>query len=180
MTDAPRARHRGLLCAKRELAEITRKLDRAQTLCIDGAMEIEELKRRSTPLKARRSELQALLAEVDEPETVALHPAAAQAYAQLVLRLHEALEGDEGEEVRNQLRALIERVEFIPAEGLGKFGLEIHGNLARLLRISGATEAGLQTHKTPAASGSGGFEVSHGCEVLVGAGAGFEPATFRL
>ncbi|MCV0415880.1 MAG: hypothetical protein K5831_13520 [Brevundimonas sp.] len=78
---------------EKELAEIARRLERAQVMCMDGAMEIEELKMRSAPLKARRSELEALLAEVDEPDSVALHPAAAQAYAQLASRLHEALEG---------------------------------------------------------------------------------------
>ncbi len=77
-------------------------------------------------------------------------------------------------------RALIEQLAFIPAEGLGQFDLEIHGNLAQLLRISGAADAGCRTHKSPASNGSGAFEVSHWCEVLVGAGAGFEPATFRL
>ena len=69
----------------RELAEIARKLERAQTLRIDGAMEIDELKSRSAPLKARPTELQAFLAEVDETKTVALHPAAAQAYPHLAL-----------------------------------------------------------------------------------------------
>jgi hypothetical protein len=73
---------------------------------------------------------------------------------------------------------LIDQVVFIPVEGLGKFELEIQGKLARLLRISGA--AGSQTAKSPAASGDGAFENPHRCEVLVGAGAGFEPATFRL
>ncbi|WP_396595782.1 recombinase family protein [Brevundimonas sp. R86498] len=165
---------------ERELAEIARKLDRAQTLCIDGAMEIEELKRRSLPLKARRAELGALLAEVDEPAVLSLHPGVAEAYRRMAEQLREALDDVDGEDARDAVRALIERVEFIPVEGLGQFDLEIHGNLARLLRISGAAEAGARTHKSPAASGSGASEVSHRCEVLVGAGAGFEPATFRL
>jgi hypothetical protein len=64
-----------------------------------------------TPLKARRAELEVLLAEIDEPE---LHPAAAQAYAHLAARLHEALEGDEGEEVRTELRKLIEAGDLHP------------------------------------------------------------------
>ena len=92
-------------------------------------------------------------------------------------QLRQALDEVDGEDARNAVRSLIDQVLFIPVEGLGKFELEIQGNLARLLRISGA-EA--QTHKTPAASGSGGFEGSHRCEVFLGAGAGFEPATFRL
>ncbi|WP_407059711.1 recombinase family protein [Brevundimonas bacteroides] len=160
---------------ERELAEIARKLERAQTLCIDGAMEIEELKSRSAPLKARRTELHALLAEVDEPETVALHPAAAQAYAQLASRLYEALEGDEGEEVRNELRKLIEGVDLHPLEQKGKFELEVRGTLAALLGVGRA-----QTAKSPAAGSSGAFGLTSASEVTLGAGAGFEPATFRL
>jgi site-specific DNA recombinase len=138
---------------EKELAEIARKLERAQTMCMDGAMEIEELKARSAPLKTRRAELQSLLAEVDEPETVVLHPAAAQAYAQLASRLHEALEGEEGEAVRNQLRQLIEGVDLYPLAQKGKFELEVRGTLAALLGVGGA-----QTAKSPAASGDGAFD----------------------
>ncbi len=42
---------------------------------------------------------------------------------------------DDGEEVRSELRKLIERVAFIPLEGLGKFQLEVHGSLAALLAL---------------------------------------------
>ena len=179
LREESQSRRRETLAARapmeRELAEIARKLERAQIMCMDGAMEIEDLKTRSAPLKARRTELQALLDEVDEPETVALHPAAAQAYAQLASRLHEALEGDEGEEVRNQLRKLIEGVDLHPLEQKGKFELEVRGTLAALLRVGSA-----QTAKSPAASSSGAFGLTSASEVLLGAGAGFEPATFRL
>ena len=179
LREESQSRRRETLAARapmeRELAEIARKLERAQIMCMDGAMEIEDLKTRSAPLKARRTELQALLDEVDEPETVALHPAAAQAYAQLASRLHEALEGDEGEEVRNQLRKLIEGVDLHPLEQKGKFELEVRGTLAALLRVGSA-----QTAKSPAASSSGAFGLTSASEVTLGAGAGFEPATFRL
>jgi site-specific DNA recombinase len=163
---------------EKELAEIARKLERAQTMCMDGAIEIEELKARSAPLKVRRAELQALLAEVAEPAVLSLHPGVVEAYRRMAEQLREAMDGADGEPAREAIRSLIEKVVFIPVEGLGKFDLEIQGNLARLLRISGA--AGGQTAKSPAARGSGAFEDPHRCEVLVGAGAGFEPATFRL
>lgn len=62
---------------EKELAEIARRPERAQVMCMEGAMEIDELKARSIPLKARRAELEVLLAEIDEPEMIALHLAAA-------------------------------------------------------------------------------------------------------
>ena len=169
---------------EKELAEIARKLERAQTMCMDGAMEIEELKARSAPLKARRAELQALLAEAEEPSILSLHPGVAEAYRRMAEQLREALDDVDGEEARDVVRQLIERVVFIPVEGLGKFELEIHGNLARLLRIGSGQRAGAQTAQSPEANGDGAlgsFGLTSGrCEVLLGAGAGFEPATFRL
>ena len=73
---------------------------------------------------------------------------------------------------------MIDRVDFIPIEGLGKFQLEVHGSLAALLALGHARNA-----ENPTA-GSHGVSVDQsltsGCEVMLGAGAGFEPATFRL
>lgn len=46
-----------------------------------------------------------------------------------------AMEGEDGEEVRRELRKLIDRVDFIPVAGLGKFQLEAHGSLAGLLAL---------------------------------------------
>ena len=66
----------------------------------------------------------------------------------------------------------------IPAEGLGKFQLEVHGSLAALLALGQARNA-----KNPTAGGHGvsvDQSLTSGCEVMLGAGAGFEPATFRL
>ena len=41
-------------------------------------------------------------------------------------------------EIRAELRRLIDRVDFIPTEGLGKFQLEVHGSLAALLALGQA------------------------------------------
>ena len=150
---------------EKELAEIARKLDRAQTMCMDGAMEIEELKTRSAPLKARRAELEALLAEAAEPDVLSLHPGVAEAYRRMAEQLRTAMDEVDGEAARNAVRSLIEQVVFIPVEGLGKFELEIQGNLARLLRISGAGVAGRQTAQSPEANGDGAL----GSAVLTGA-----------
>ncbi len=136
----------------KELASIERQLERAQLMCMEGVMEIEDLKTRSIPLKARRSELQALLAEVDQQSIVSLHPSAAQAYAQLASRLHEALEDDDGEEVRAEIRKLVDRRDFYLLEGLGRFDLQVHGSLGVLLGLSEG-----QTAESPTAFGGGAF-----------------------
>ncbi|WP_430826495.1 recombinase family protein [Brevundimonas diminuta] len=163
---------------ERELSEIERKLKRAQTMCLDGAIETEELKTISAPLKVRRSEIQSRLAMDAAPSVIQLHPGAAEVYRRLAENLHAAIEGEDGEEIRTELRKLIDCVDFIPTEGLGKFQLEVHGSLAALLALSQA-----QNTKNPT-TGSRGVSVDQsltsGCEVMLGAGAGFEPATFRL
>ena len=115
---------------------------------------------------------------------LALHPGVAEAYRRMAEQLRAAMDAVDGEEARSAVRSLIDQVVFIPVEGLGKFDLEIQGNLARLLRISGAGLAGGQTAQSPEANGNGALGsnglTSGKCEVTVGAGAGFEPATFRL
>jgi hypothetical protein len=78
------------------VTEIARRLERAQTMCMDGAMEIDELKARSAPLKARRLELQlelqSLLAEAEEPSVLSLHPGVAEAYRRMAEQLRAALD----------------------------------------------------------------------------------------
>ena len=135
---------------ERELAEIERKLKRAQAMCLDGAIETDELKTISAPLKTRRSEIQARLAADAAPSAIQLHPGAADAYRRLAENLHQAIDGEDGEEVQAELRKLIERVDFIPVEGLGKFQLEVHGGLAALLALGQAQKAA-----TPGARATG-------------------------
>ena len=162
---------------EKEQAEIGRRLERAQVMFMEGVVDLETLKARTAPLEARRQELTTLLSEV-LPQTIQLHPGVAEAYRQLATDLQQALEGDAGEDLRAELRKLIERVDFIPLEGLGKFDLRVHGSLAVLLALGGT-----QKPENPTARGRGvsvDQGLTSGCEVSVGAGAGFEPATFRL
>ena len=59
-------------------------------------------------------------------------------------------------------------VDLHPLPQKGKFELEVRGTLAALPGVGAA-----QTSKNPAAKTNGVF-------CILGAGAGFEPATFRL
>jgi site-specific DNA recombinase len=147
---------------ERELAEIGRKIARGQEMCLNEVISIADLKALTDKHAARCSELNAKLASLEAPTEVVAHPGAAQAYARLAEKLHEVMEGSEGEVVRQELRKLIERVDFQPLEGLGKYDLQVHGKLAALLGVSERAAA------------------YSNCEVMLGAGTGFEPVTFRL
>ncbi|QBQ50149.1 hypothetical protein E3U41_13155 [Brevundimonas naejangsanensis] len=162
---------------EKERAEIGRQLERAQIMFMEGVVDLDTLKARTAPLEARRQELTALLSEAT-PQTVQLHPGVAETYRCLAEDLQQAQEGDAGEDLRAELRKLIARVDFIPLDGLGKFDLRVHGSLAVLLGLSGPQKA-----ENPTARSHGVFvdqSLTSGCEVSLGAGAGFEPATFRL
>ncbi len=136
---------------------------------------MDELKARVAPLMARRTELEAMIATSPRPVVVQLHPGAAYGYRRFAVTLYLAIKNDAGEDLRRELRKLIEFVEFVLLKGLRRFELRVCGQLAGPLRWNPKT----QNDKNPAVSG-GVFEDPHRCEVFLGAGAGFEPATFRL
>ncbi|MNS10316.1 hypothetical protein D3C72_418280 [compost metagenome] len=100
--------------------------------------------------EAGRQELTTLLCKA-APQTVQLHLGVADAYRRLATDLQQAMEGDAGEDLRAELRKLIERVDFIPLGSLGKFDLRVHDNQALL------TPARSQTAESPAAWELRGF-----------------------
>jgi len=144
-----------------ELAEIGRRLGRAQDAYLAGAMDLADMARAADPLKARRAEIEARLATADAPPVITLHPGAAAAYQALAETIDDALAADDGAEVRDAFRALIDHVDFIPLKGLGRFELQVHGRLDDLLRISagGGQQTGAQNAKNPrAVSGLWGID----------------------
>ena len=60
--------------AERELSEIDRKLERAQMMFMEEMITMDELEARMVPLKARRTELEVLIATSPSPVVVQLHP----------------------------------------------------------------------------------------------------------
>lgn len=121
---------------ERELAEVERRLKRATDAYMAGAMELEDFEGVVTPLKARRTALTASLDAVAAPSVIQLHPNALKHYRAMVETLHEALEGDDAQEVRDAMRDLIDRVDFMPRDGMGNFDLTVHAKTAPL--FSGA------------------------------------------
>ena len=127
----------------------------------------------------RTVQLKAELAVLDAPAPVRLHPNAAAIYARQVAGLEAALNaGDIRVEAAEALRALIERVVLTPDE-LAPDGLqaELYGDLAEILALAVAPELRLRGCVGAKNSPERGLA---GRQLSVVAGAGFEPAAFRL
>ena len=117
-------------------------------------------------LEARKEELQRLLTEAPEEQPI-LHPNLAQLYRRKVAQLTEALAGDETQaEAFDLIRSLVEEITLVPEDG--ELKVELKGNLAGILQLC-------STSKSPSSLSPERLE-----QVKLVAGAGFEPATFRL
>lgn len=149
-----------------ELTKINRELEKILDLYLSDALSVEMVKERSKKLEARKADLELFLAEADEPPPL-LHPSMALQYRKRIQQLYESLQDeDEGKriEAADTIRSLVDQIVLTPVAG--KVEIDVQGDLAGILTISAQT-------KNPA-SGAGSSQVK------MVAGAGFEPATFRL
>ncbi len=161
--DRELARDHGL----KELNGVSRKLDNLIEAIADG-LRTPGLKSKLEELERRKQELEQELegAPVPAPR---LHPNLAEIYRRKVEALHEALaEPQTRDEALGILRGLVERFEVHPIEG--GFEIELIGEIARMVELSLDPNG---TKKTA-------LDERTACSVKVVAGAGFEPATFRL
>ena len=107
------------------------------------------------------------------PSPARLHPYLAEAYRHRVADLAKHLESEDGRtEALEIVRSLIERVAVQPVEG-GGIEIEIVGELASMVEVALAPEGGGAKTKTA-------LRDAERRSVKVVAGAGFEPAAFRL
>ncbi|MEQ9608374.1 MAG: recombinase family protein [Kiloniellaceae bacterium] len=159
-------RRAGLVAAQKELVEIERKIGDLVTLAENG-QGTRTLVDRLLALEARQDELTALLATppADIPD---INPAVAGIYRLKVERLAKALTHPEArDEAAEALRDIIERITLTPGTARGAMQATLHGDLRTILEW---TERRKHNGDKPLMSLSP--------EVV--AGAGFEPATFRL
>ena len=155
----------GIAVAEAEVVRIDRELDTLLNLILKGGA-ADAINAKMVLLEQRKKELTAFLADADEPPPL-LHPAMAGQYRVRVQQLYDALQGDSEEqrlEAADVLRTLVEDIILTPMDG--KIEIDVRGDLAGILTLS------VQT-KNPA-GGRGGAQVK------MVAGAGFEPAAFRL
>ena len=113
--------------------------------------------------------MEAIIKESPEPPALRLHPSLSQRYREMVEDLAQSLNVPEVKrEATAALRALISQVRMVPdADAPGGHQLELIGELAGLMALGSP-----ESKKPPLFAGAWSERVV--------AGAGFEPATFRL
>jgi site-specific DNA recombinase len=142
-----------------DLAEANRRSERLIDQVADGVLSGAAIKEKLAALEVQRATLEADLAAEEAPSPVSLHPGIAEHYRRVVGDLAQALHLSDSEaaaEARDLVRQLIETVVVTPLPERGKYALTVKGQIAALVGQDGD------------------------CTIVVGAGAGFEPATFRL
>ncbi len=157
-------------------AELTKMENQIQGIieAIKDGMYQPSMKGAMDGLEVRKAELTALLADVPD-DTPDILPSASAVYATKVGRLTEALNRpEERSEAAEALRALIEKIVLKPGPNRGEIDATLYGELGTILSWIERQAVGKATKTNTPGAGLAGVSVS------VVAGAGFEPATFRL
>ncbi|RBM05172.1 recombinase family protein [Novacetimonas cocois] len=181
-----------LAAMRNELPRIDRELDKAIQAILDGVPGAK-LKDKIGALEARKIELTERLANAEEPPPL-LHPNMAEIYQQRIASLYESLQAEETKtEAAERLRTLVSQITLQPADG--ELTIILRGDLAAILQFASHKKnatvhpdcgvldafvsqvslvAGNRTLRSRRNVANGHSQAS-----LV-AGAGFEPAAFRL
>ena len=158
---------------KAELVKIEKQI-RGIIEAIKAGMFHESMKAEMDTLEARKTELNTRLADAPE-DTPDILPSASAIYAKKVSALTKALNcKEEQQEAAETLRGLIEKISLTPGPERGEIFATLHGELGTILNWAKQQAIG-KTTKTNAPGGN-----LTGVSVSVVAGAGFEPAAFRL
>ncbi len=158
---------------KAELVKIEKQI-RGIIEAIKAGMFHESMKAEMDTLEARKTELNALLADAPE-DTPDILPSASAIYAKKVSALTKALNRkEERQEAAETLRGLIEKISLTPGPERGEIYATLHGELGTILNWTERQAIGKAAKTTKPAADATGLSLS------VVAGAGFEPAAFRL
>ncbi|GAN97059.1 MULTISPECIES: recombinase family protein [Acetobacteraceae] len=159
-----------LAAMRAELPRVDRELDKAIQAILDGVPGVK-LKDKIGRLEARKEELTALLADAPPPPPL-LHPNMAVIYKERIEALYENLQKEDASlEAVERLRALVSRIKLIPQDG--ELAIFLEGDLAAILNFS-------SNKKSAAVHPDHGVLQSFIEQDSLVAGAGFEPAAFRL
>ena len=176
ITTGQQAERRETLAARgeqeRRLAKVLRNIENIVTAITEGMFH-PSMKAKMDALEAERLGLEAKLAALPEPEPVAIHPGLPETYARKMADLAAALNDPEARpEAADLLRGLIESVTLTPdADAPNGHLIELRGELGAILSLC---DGGLGTNANARRGGAGVRQVT------MVAGAGFEPAAFRL
>ncbi|PIW29656.1 MAG: resolvase [Rhodospirillales bacterium CG15_BIG_FIL_POST_REV_8_21_14_020_66_15] len=151
--------------AEAELQKVERDIRRIIE-AIKAGVPALTIKDELTDLETRKERLVRAIQEAPDEEPL-LHPNMATLYRKKVADLTEALHTKEGPgEAFDLIRSLVEEITLVPEDG--ELKVELKGDLAGILQLC-------STSKSPSSLSPERLE-----QVKLVAGAGFEPATFRL
>ncbi len=152
------------------LKQIDREEDRIIDAIANGTLTGAKIKGRMQKLEAEAEDIRARLTDSPKEEKPLLHPKMGARYRQAVTNLRQALDRKDGRpEAVEILRSLIDRIVLNPDKAATKgYLIDIEGELAGILSLCTAS-------KNAANVSESGIQ-----QIKLVAGAGFEPATFRL
>ncbi|GAJ29067.1 recombinase family protein [Acidomonas methanolica] len=156
---------------KAELAKVEKGIAGILTAIENGMFE-PEIKERMQVLRERKVELDALLSSELE-DVLDIHPNVAALFKKKVERVTESLNQPEDRaEASEAVRALVEKIVLSPGDKRGEIFATLYGELGTLLRF-------VNQKDTKSSKSLKGIAKTSMWESVV-AGAGFEPAAFRL
>ena len=154
-----------------EFERVDRELDKLVDAICNGVPALK-VKDKIIALENRKAELQNLLETTKEEQTL-FHPEMAKRYHEEVQRLIPALNEEEHRtEAAELLRSLIDRITLTPTPERDRLTVDLDGDLAGILSMATNSERSLVERDLSL--------VKQEKQVVMVAGAGFEPATFRL
>ncbi|MBU9700028.1 recombinase family protein [Rhodobacteraceae bacterium HSP-20] len=154
---------------QKELEKVSRSIERALAFILEGDGDPGSVRHKLKELEARKRDLERQLSMASPTPTLEIHPNLGELYRRKVQEMNRLLL-DEATRLQAMeiIRSLVQRIEVAAGAKRGPASVTLYGALASVLEFAlGATNA--------KATANGGL-----CRVLMVAGAGFEPAAFRL
>ena len=165
--------------AQAEIRRIDRELERLLQVLLNGGA-ADTINAAMLKLEARQKDLRAALSGADDAPPL-LHPEMAQHYRRQVGELCDALR-EETEAQRMEateiLRGLIKDVALTPTDG--ELAIDLRGDLAGILAVAAGAMSGNGVQKRRKLPLGAALSADLVQQVEMVAGAGFEPAAFRL
>jgi site-specific DNA recombinase len=162
---------------ERELLQVKR--DHGTLIdAILGGISPKQVQDRMNALDKRRTEIESKLQTSPAPDLIRIHPKMAINYRERIPTLIKGLSEPDGmDEAKDALRSLIERIVLRPNKETGRLSVELEGDLSGLMILALRADGYRRTQKSAAAYSQVSDIVR---ELVLVAGVGFEPTTFRL
>ena len=153
---------------QQDLLKVETGIKRCVDLLLHSDTPMESIRNTLEELEMQKRALTRELSLQTEEDKIVLHPNIGELYARKIGDLKSLLQNDTTKHRATEIiRSLIEKIVVSPTGQRGKSDVVLHGELASILAYASET----------ARSAVVSYDVGR---VLMVAGAGFEPATFRL